>query len=269
MFSLSNGPKPNNFDLHPGDKYFKSITKTWHNAPYPQISPLRPELQLTDKVVFITGGGTGIGKATALAYAQAGAKCIAIFGRRVDKLASAAEEIRKANPNGTTTVVYEGVDLSQRAAVDAAFPSALKKAGESQIDIFIHNAGVLQTLGKVAGYGDEEYRRGLDLNMAGGFNTIQGMMPLLAAEAKVFNISSCIAHVGHMPLSWAYAATKVANGKMFEYLQAENPNLHVVNVHPGIVNTDINSSNELAGVGVDDGKWTFACLYLKFRIRAQ
>jgi threonine dehydrogenase-like Zn-dependent dehydrogenase len=127
MFSLSNGPKPNNFDLHPGDKYFKSITKTWHNAPYPQISPLRPELQVTDKVVFITGGGTGIGKATALAYAQAGAKCIAIFGRRVDKLSAAAEEIRKANPNGTTTVVYEGVDLSQRAAVDAAFPVLSRK----------------------------------------------------------------------------------------------------------------------------------------------
>ena len=249
----------NSFELQPGDKYFKSITKTWHNTPYPQISPLRPELQVTDKVVFITGGGTGIGKATALAYAQAGAKCIAIFGRRLDRLSSAAEEIRKANTNGTTTVVYEGVDLSQRAAVDAAFPSALKKAGETEIDVFIHNAGVLQTLGNLVGYANEDYRKGLDLNMEGGFNTIQGMIPLLAANAKVFNISSCIAHVNHMPISWAYAATKIANSKMFEYLQAENPNLHVVNVHPGIIDTEINATNDHAGVGVDSSKWISTC----------
>ncbi|KAF1960306.1 putative short-chain dehydrogenase [Byssothecium circinans] len=239
-------------ELYPGDKYFKSFTKTWHNKPYPQISPLLPELRATDSVVFITGGGTGIGKATAIAFAQAGAKVIAIFGRRIDKLQAAAEEIRKANPNGTTTVIFEAVDLSQGAAVDAAFADAIKKAGEAQIDIFIHNAGILQTHGVVAGYDYDEFRNGLDLNMVGAFNTVQAMLPLLAHEAKVFNISSSIAHVSLMPRCWAYAASKMANIKMFDYLQAENSNLHVVNVHPGVVNTDINASTEHEGLGVDD-----------------
>ncbi|KAF2865224.1 putative short-chain dehydrogenase [Massariosphaeria phaeospora] len=241
-----------NAELYPGDKYHKSFTKTWHSKPYPQISPLLPELRATDRVVFITGGGTGIGKATAIAFAQAGAKVIAIFGRRIDKLQAAAEEIRKANPNGTTTVVFEAVDLSQRAAVDVAFANAVKKAGDAHIDIFIHNAGILQTSGVVAGYDYEEFRNGLDLNMGGAFNAVQAMLPLLAPEAKVFNIASAIAHVRLVPHCWAYAGSKMANVKMFDYLQAENPNLHVVNVHPGIVNTEMNASTELEDIGVDD-----------------
>jgi len=244
-----------NTKLYPGDKYFKSFTKTWHNKPYPQISPLLPGLRATDSVVFITGGGTGIGKATAIAFAQAGAKVIAIFGRRIAKLQAAAEEIRKANPSGTTTVIFEAVDLSQHAAVDAAFTNAVKKAGDAQIDIFIHNAGILQTSGIVAGYDYDVFRNGLDLNIVGAFNTIQAVLPLLAHEAKVFNISSAIAHINPMPRCWAYTATKIANTRMFEYLQAENPNLRVVNVHPGVVDTDINASTEMAGMGVDDSKW--------------
>jgi NAD(P)-dependent dehydrogenase (short-subunit alcohol dehydrogenase family) len=248
-----------NFKLYPGDKYFKSFTKTWHNKPYPEISPLLPELRTTNSVVFITGGGTGIGKATAIAFAQAGAKAIAIFGRRIEKLQAAAEEIRKANPNGTTTTIFEAVDLSQRAAVDAAFANAIKRAGGAQIDIFVHNAGILQNNGVVAGYHYEDFQNGVDLNIIGAFNTVQAMLPLLAHEAKVFNISSSIAHVSLMPRCWAYAASKMANTKMFDYLQAENLNLHVVNVHPGIVNTDINASTELEGVGVDDSKWMSIC----------
>ncbi|KAL1598660.1 hypothetical protein SLS60_007800 [Paraconiothyrium brasiliense] len=242
-----------NTELYPGDKFFKSFTKTWHNKPYPQISPFRPELRITGSVVFITGGGTGIGLATAKAFAKAGAKILAIFGRRIDRLRSAAKEIREANPNGTTTVIFEAVDLSQRAAVEAAFANAIKMAGEVQIDIFIHNAGILQTQGFVGGYNYELYRRGLDLNMDGAFNTVQAMLPLLAPDAKVFNISSCIAHISLMPRCWAYAATKIANVKMFDYFQAENPNLHVVNVHPGVVNTELNAATEHDGVGVDDG----------------
>lgn len=240
--------------LFPGDQYFKSYTPTWHNKPYPKISPTRPELATTDKVVFITGGGSGIGKATAIAFARAGAKAIAIFGRRVDKLQSAAGEIRKASVNGRINVIFEGVDLSQRAAVDAAFTSAVKQAGGAKIDVFIHNAGILQTLGAVAGYSEEDFCKGIELNMVGAFNAVQAMLPLLASTAKIFHVSSGIAHILPFGRSWAYAATKAANTKMFDFLQSEQPNLEVFHVQPGVVNTEINANTEMNGIGVDDGK---------------
>ena len=70
---------------------FVSFTKTYHNKPYDDISPTRPELSAAGKNVVVTGGGTGIGKAIATAFTQAGAKSVAILGRRLDKLEAAVD----------------------------------------------------------------------------------------------------------------------------------------------------------------------------------
>ncbi|RMZ83010.1 hypothetical protein DV737_g1768, partial [Chaetothyriales sp. CBS 132003] len=232
---------------YPGNGMFKSFTKTWHNKPYPQISPGRPELSAAGKIVFITGGGTGIGKATAIAFAQAGAKAIAIFGRRVDRLKSAAEEIRNANPKGTTSVVFEAVNLSQRAAVDTAFASAVDKVGRAKVDVFISNAAILPTAGPVAPYEEKDLYKGLELNIGSAFNAIGAVFPLLAPGAKVLNISSGIGHIDVVPGLWLYAMTKAATTKMFDYFQAENPDLHVFNVQPGVVTTELNSGSGFDG----------------------
>ena len=199
-------------------------------------------LKATDKVVFITGGGSGIGKATAIAFAQAGAKAIAIFGRRIDRLKSATDENCNASPN-KISVVFEGVDLTKRAAVDTAFANAVSQVGGAKIDIFINNAGVLPT-GRVDGYEEKDFYRGVELNMGSTFNAITKVLPLLAPKARVFNISSVIAHTNFVPETWLYSATKAANIKMFDYLQVENSDLHVVNVHPGVVVTEINPGVE-------------------------
>lgn len=71
---------------------FVSFTKTWHKKPYVAIDPIRPELKASGKFVVVAGGGTGIGKAIAISFAQAGAKTIAILGRRLDKLEAAAAD---------------------------------------------------------------------------------------------------------------------------------------------------------------------------------
>ncbi|KAI1044134.1 hypothetical protein LB505_010555 [Fusarium chuoi] len=76
---------------------FVSFTKTWHNKPYPSIDPTRPELSAAGKFVAITGGGTGIGRSIAIAFAQAGASTVAILGRRLDRLEIAAAEIAEAS----------------------------------------------------------------------------------------------------------------------------------------------------------------------------
>ncbi|RFU80063.1 short-chain dehydrogenase [Trichoderma arundinaceum] len=225
---------------HPGNEMFKSFTRTWHTKPYPAILPSRPEISAAGKVVFITGGGSGIGKATAIAFAEAGARVVAIFGRRIEKLQLAAEEISRANPKGTTTVVVEGADVSQRQALEAAFASAIHKAGGGKIDIFVNNAGVLKPPSPLVTSSEEETRESIEGNIIGSFNAIQAMVPLLAPKAKVLNISSGIAHISPIPGVWAYASFKLAIVKMFDCLQAENADLNVFNVQPGVVTTDLN-----------------------------
>ncbi|KAK6452859.1 hypothetical protein FP744_10009110 [Trichoderma asperellum] len=233
-----------------GNEMFKSFTKTWHTTVYPAISPSRPEVSAAGKTVFITGGGSGIGKATAIAFAEAGARVIAIFGRRFEKLQLAAEEISKANPRGVTTVVVESADISQRQALEAAFASAIHKAGGGKIDIFVNNAGVLKPSNPLATYGEKELRESIEGNIVGSFNAIQAMMPLLAPKAKILNISSGIAHINPLPGYWAYASSKLAIVKMFDFLQAENSDLGVFNIQPGVVTTEL---NEVSGIpGQDD-----------------
>ncbi|ETN38341.1 uncharacterized protein HMPREF1541_06376 [Cyphellophora europaea CBS 101466] len=236
---MANYPEP-----YPGNGIYKSFTKTWHSNSYPEISPTRAGLAANGKVVLVTGGGSGIGKAIAIAFAQAGAKFVAIFGRRVEKLKTAAEEIRKANPSGMTDVFYVSVDLSQRAAVDTAFTSAVEQAGGAKVDVFVSNAATMPTNGWVAGYNEDVLRQGLELNVLGHFNAVQAILPRLAPTAKVFNVSSGIGHINPVPTVWVYAMIKAAMIKFYDYLQAENPGLYVVNIQPGVVATDLNADQD-------------------------
>ncbi len=233
---------------------FKSFTRTWHNKPYPAILPSRVEVSAAGKVVFITGGGSGIGKATAIAFAEAGAKFVAIFGRRIENLQLAAEEIRKGNPARTTTVIIENVDISQRLALDKAFHSARDKSAADKVDILINNAGSLKPLSPFATYDEETLRESIEGNLMGSFNVAQASMPLLASNAKVLNISSGIAHISPMvPGVWVYSSLKLAIVKMFDFIQAEHPNLSVFNIQPGVITTELNQVSEFPGE--DDGKF--------------
>ncbi|KAF3401257.1 Short chain dehydrogenase andI [Talaromyces pinophilus] len=220
---------------------YVSFTKTWHNKPYPAIDPRRPELQATGKFVVVTGGGTGIGKAIAIAFAQAGAKTIAILGRRLGRLEEAALEIKQNASDGNTRVLVESVDISKRADLDAAVASLSKKAGGAKIDILVSNAGISTDYGQVVGYDEAEFRRGLEIIVIGAFNTIQSFSPQLAANAHIFNISSGMAHIKPIPGFSVYSTAKATVIKMFDYLQEENPTWHINQVQPGVIATEQNA----------------------------
>ncbi len=178
-----------------------------------------------------------------MAYAEAGAKTIAILGRRPRVLEAAAEQIRTANPKSATTVLFETADVSKQESIAAAMGSFAQKTG-AKIDILVSNAGILPNPSSVLESKELDIREGLDINILGPLNLIQAAMPYIAPNACIFNISSGI---GHLPAmsggTWAYAATKLAVVKMFNYLQFENPDMHVVSIQPGVVASAMNTKH--------------------------
>jgi NAD(P)-dependent dehydrogenase (short-subunit alcohol dehydrogenase family) len=228
---------------------FSSFTKSWHSEPYPFISPTRPELSAAGKNVVITGGGTGIGQATGIAFAQAGAKSVAIVGRRLEFLETSAKDIQAANP--LTQVLFETADVTKLESISAALNNIVDKVGK--IDTFIANAGMLPKAGPVHGYDEAQLRQGFEINVIGVFTSLQAFLPLGAPDAKVIYIGSGIGHwapMAEVPGVFGYAAAKAAALKLVDYFAFENPHIHVVSIQPGIIATGINTD---LSVGFDTG----------------
>ncbi|KAK3374680.1 hypothetical protein B0H63DRAFT_480731 [Podospora didyma] len=217
-----------------------SFTAKYHHSPYPLIAPTRPELSAAGKNVVVTGGGTGIGKSIATAFARAGAKSVSILGRRTDRLESAKSDILAAAAavNSPTKVLTQVADLTVRNQVDAAFSKISSEEGK--IHILVSNAGTMPPLAPLAGYPEENMQQ-VFANVMSTFNAIQAWLPHRSeTNPTLLNISSNAAHVA--PLQFqvgAYSAAKAASLKLVDYLAAENPGLHVVNVQPGTIATDM------------------------------
>lgn len=235
---------PNDIEL----PEFPTFTQTYHHAPYAAISPSRPELSAAGKVVVVTGGGTGIGRSIAVSFAQAGADTVAILGRREDRLKSSVAEISAANQK--TKVLYKVADLTKRADVDAALSSIVDSVGN--ISIFVSNAGASPPPTPFTQIDEHTFMEGFDMNVRTAFNAVQAFLPLAATDAILISISSGVAHCAPILGVSAYAASKAANLKMLDYVAAEHPQLHVVNLQPGVIITEIQKGAKMEGQ--DDGE---------------
>ncbi|QIW96672.1 hypothetical protein AMS68_002190 [Peltaster fructicola] len=220
-------------------------TQKVHHEGYDRISPLRPELSAKGKNVIVTGGGTGIGKAIATNFAIAGAKSVTILGRREDRLKSALTEINGAKTDAASVVQYRITDLMEREQVDAAVESVVKDLGS--IDVLVTNAAALQELGPIVGYDAKEFMRGFDMNVLSTFNSVQSFLSSSGPQPIIINISTALSHTAPMPGAVGYAVSKAANLKMMDYFAAENPHLHIVNVQPGTVETEMSAKVGVKG----------------------
>ncbi len=201
--------------------------------------------------MIITGGGTGIGAAAAKAFAQAGAAGIGIIGRRETILISSVAAISAVSSN--TKVEYAIADLTDKRATDAAFKRLADSLGK--IDIFISNAGWMSTVAPIIDSEDDDWWGSFEINIKGSFNALRAFLPYAAANATLLSINTAMATLPPMPGFSAYAASKIASAKMHEYLQAEHPELRVVNVQPGVVKTNLGDKSGFPAMDDRESKY--------------
>ncbi|KAK4209661.1 putative short chain dehydrogenase reductase [Rhypophila decipiens] len=223
------------------------VTKNWHMHPYPSISPTRPELSASGRNIVITGGGTGIGNAIAVGFAQAGAQSITILGRRLEKLEAGVNPIKNAIPAGKTTQIYHyAVDLVSREETEKVFQAIASQIPGGKIDVLVSNAGSLPIIAPAAKATDEQLLDSFTGQVVTAMHAIQAFIPLAGPDPIVLSTNTCIAHLPAIPGYALYAATRAAPARLTDYLQKENPGMRIISVHPGYISTEGNAYDSRA-----------------------
>ena len=160
-------------------------------------------MQLKGKVAIITGGGRGIGRAIAIAYAAAGARVV-IASRSTSQLAEVAAEI--AARNGEVLTVP--TDMRIRTEVENLIQETVDRFG--RIDILVNNAGV-NPRGLFLDSTDKDWEQGWQINVMGVVYCCRAALPIMQHQGSgnIINVGSGMGQVGHANLS-VYCASKAA-----------------------------------------------------------
>ena len=193
---------------------------------------------LEGKVAAVTGATSGIGEATAVALAGAGAR-VALAGRREDRLSALAERIE--GDGGRALAVP--TDVGDEAQASAFVRRAHDELGG--LNILINNAGVM-LLGPVTGADTDEWRRMINANCFGVLYCTQAALPLLgeAGGGDIVNVSSVAGRQATLG-SAVYNMTKWGVNGFTEGLRQEalHAGIRVSVVEPGMVATELLDHN--------------------------
>jgi NAD(P)-dependent dehydrogenase (short-subunit alcohol dehydrogenase family) len=190
--------------------------------------------RLQDKVAIITGGGTGIGRAIALAFGREGAKVV-LAGRRVDKLEAAANEVRKAGAQAlVVTCDVTSADQTQ------ALVQKAEKAFD-HVNILVNNAGTL-SVSTVESIPEDEWDSLMNTNLKGPYLMSRAALPALrrAGSGSIINIGSVLGLVAVKDRA-AYCASKGGITMLTKAMALDHAaeNIRVNCICPSVVETDL------------------------------
>jgi NAD(P)-dependent dehydrogenase (short-subunit alcohol dehydrogenase family) len=188
---------------------------------------------LRDKVIAITGAGSGIGRALAVQLAEERSK-LAICDIDESSVLETADAL-----NGSCRVMVAAVDVSKRIAVESWAADVVKVYGH--VDVIINNAGVCAK-GAVEELSYDDFHWVIDINLWGVIHGVKAFVPYmkLRPESHIVNISSLNAFVP-FPENSPYNISKYAVAGFSETLMQElrGTRISVTCVHPGGVDTNI------------------------------
>jgi NADP-dependent 3-hydroxy acid dehydrogenase YdfG len=192
---------------------------------------------LEDRVVAITGASSGIGEATALACARAGA-AVALAARRLERIEQLAQRIE--DEGGRALAVQ--TDVSEEAQARAFVQRAHAELG--RLDVLVNNAGVM-LLGPIEGAPTEDWRRMIDANVYGVLYCTHAALPIMGEQGSghIVNMSSVAGRFARAG-SGVYNLTKWGVNAFSEALRQECvPTVRVTLIEPGAVATELASHN--------------------------
>ena len=192
-------------------------------------------MDLNDKAVLVTGGGSGIGLGIARALAREGCR-VAISGRSQQRLREAA-----ATFDAGPSVLVRPCDVSDRADVGRLFAWLQEQVGP--VDILVNSAGINVPRRMMAELDPADWDRMMAINASGTFNCIYAALPAMRQRKSglIVNISS-IAGKRAMKLGGpGYCASKFAASALGTTVGLEERanGIHVTNIYPGEVDTPI------------------------------
>lgn len=210
-------------------------------------------LELESKIALVTGGGRGIGRATALALAKAGAK-IAVTARTTKEIDEVAKLI---NELGGTAIAVEA-DLTSERDIKRLISETESSLG--QVDILVNNAGALK-LSPIAQTSTEMWDELFSVNLRAVFLTCREVLPQMIerCSGRVINVGSMAGRRGYEEQG-AYCASKhglIGLSKVMA-LETQKYGIRVHVLAPGGVMTELSRHLRESRGGADDSNWMSA-----------
>ncbi|HYN44899.1 MAG TPA: 3-oxoacyl-ACP reductase FabG [Candidatus Limnocylindrales bacterium] len=194
-------------------------------------------MRVKDKVVIITGGGSGIGKETGLLFAKEGAKVV-IADINEKAGVETVDEIKNAGGEA----IFARLDVTDREQTKQVVKDTIEKYGS--VDVLINNAGIIQDA-LVVKMTEDQWDNVININLKGPFNCIQAVVEQMITQGSgvIINISSIVALYGNIGQT-NYAATKAGLVGMTKTLAKElgKKGIRVNAIAPGFIYTPMTAT---------------------------